>query len=77
MDEDDDIECLIGCFDDINSEKKRDESEFCDRILPEVMEQPGWKVSNQPPPVSGHIKSFKKGRKHFYFSRLKCKQVSK
>ena len=49
MDEDDDIECLIGCFDDINSEKKRDESEFCDRILPEVMEQTGWKVSNQPP----------------------------
>ena len=75
MDADDDIECLIGCFDDINSEKKRDESEFCDRILPEVMEQTGWKVSNQPSPLSGHIKIVKKGGKYFYFSRLKCKQV--
>ena len=57
--------------------KKCDESEFCDRILPEVMEQTGWKVSNQPSPLSGHIKNVKKGGKYFYFSRLECNQVSK
>ena len=57
--------------------KKCDESEFCDRILPEVMKQTGWKVSNQPSPLSGHIKSVKKGGKYFYFSRLECNQVSK
>ena len=57
--------------------KKCDESEFCDRILPEVMEQTGWKVSNQPSPLSGQIKSVKKGGKYFYFSRLECNQVSK
>ena len=41
------------------------------------MEQTGWKVSNQPSPLSGHIKNVKKGGKYFYFSRLECNQVSK